>query len=198
MNTFLFSASSFLRLCGRCRIEMPHWGSWGATEVGSCPLPLLARTVHIHWVCHPLSTRKWQIRLLQIWHQRGPCFDCCCFLYHIPLHPIVLVDHIWWHDVWYMVETDCHQHYWAYTILITTSNNSFFCCYFSLIARHNRMLSVDQGLTLSSVRMDAERKDMEFRSDSIKLLNIDDDDDDDDVSQRQSQPNSPSPTSWFA
>lgn len=57
------------------------------------------------------------------------------------------------------------------------------------------MLSVDQGLTLSSVRMDAERKDMEFRSDSIKLLNIDDDDDDDDVSQRQSQPNSPSPTS---
>ena len=24
MNTFLFSASSFLRLCGRCRIEMPH------------------------------------------------------------------------------------------------------------------------------------------------------------------------------
>ena len=44
------------------------------------------------------------------------------------------------------------------------------------------MLSVDQGITLSSVRMDAERKDMEFRSDSIKLLNIDDDDDDEDVS----------------
>ena len=47
------------------------------------------------------------------------------------------------------------------------------------------MLSVDQGIILNPViRSDAERKDMEFRSDSIKLLNIDDDDDDDDVRDR--------------